>query len=341
VSATTTQVEINKSAVDFFFCIWNIQKMRKNKKEETEETEEMEWTEQSSEGKDGATIEENPSTDETNETRKLGTRSGGKDKKTKKIEEMKPKKELDRNKYNRWCRLLRKEKKMKWLKEIFDSLYMTKYDKTEKGTKRWKCLFLKGYLIPERMNKKPDKTMKDYVNKTENKSARTKNKKKDRIKKEEMMDLLTESNITKNHNYLQEIDDEVKSDEKKRYVINMGSEYETEENGVYKEDLIYEKVYEKYKLYQIFTMEWEDLSKEHPLHDYYGEQLILIKIGPNEKEYSFESLCHFLVYYWDCIHDSNILILYYQKKKPIEKCGMFLIYDLKDLSKEKIKKLSW
>ena len=276
-------------------------------------------------------------------TKGKGTKSISKDKKTKKIEEMKPKKELDRNKYNRWCRLLRKEKKMKWLKEIFDSLYMTKYDKTEKGTKRWKCLFLKGYLIPERMNKKPDKTMKDYVNKTENKSARTKNKKKDRIKKEEMMDLLTESNITKNHNYLQEIDDEVKSDEKKRYVINMGSEYETEENGVYKEDLIYEKVYEKYKLYQIFTMEHKDLSKEHPLYYYYGEQLILIKIVPNNREeekYWFEEMDDILMHYRRRIHNSNILILYYQKKKPIKEYHDFIVYNLEDLTNEDIEDIT-
>ena len=322
--------------------------MSKNKKEEmeityeeTEETERMEGTEQSSEGKDGTTTEEKGSSDEANETGKLGARSSSKDKQSKKVEEMKPKKELDKNKYNRWCRLLRKEKRMKWLKAIFDSWYMTKYDETEKGTKRWKCLFLKGYLIPERITETTDKTMKNYINKKRNKSARVKNIKKDRMKKEEMMDLLKESNITKDYNYLQKIADKVKSNKKKRYVINMGGDYKMEEEGVYKEDLIYEKVYERYKLYQIFTMEWEDLSREHPLNDYYGEELILIKIGPKEEEYSLKSLCHFLLCYWDCIHDSNILILCYQKKKPIEKCGNFLIYDLKDLSKENIEKLSW
>lgn len=264
------------------------------------------------------------------------------DKQSKKTEGMKPKKDLGTNNHQKWCRLLRKEKKMKWLKAIFDSWYMTKYDETEKGTKRWKYLFLKGYLIPERMTKTTDKTMKNYINKTENKSARVKNMKKDKMKKEEMKDLLKESNITKNHNYLyllQKIAGIVKSNEKKRYVINMGGDYKMESEGVYKEDLIYEKVYERYKLYQIFTMEWKDLSRKHPLNDYYGEELILIKIGPKEEEYSLKSLCHFLSHYWECIHDSNILILCYQKKKPIEKCSGFLIYDLKDLSKENIEKL--
>jgi len=116
-------------------------------------------------------------------TKGKGTKSISKDKKTKKIEEMKPKKESDRDMYNKLCRLLKDQKRMRWLEKIFDLLYMTKYDNTKKGTERWKYLFLKGYLIPERITKTPDKTMRDYVNKGRNKSARMENKKKYRKKK--------------------------------------------------------------------------------------------------------------------------------------------------------------
>ena len=187
-------------------------------------------------------------------------------------EEKKPKKETDKDAYMKWLKLFKKEKKKKYVVEMLESLFTRKYNETEQADQRWKCLYLKGYPIPEMILKSPEKKMRAYFNKGENKQAREKNIKKNKNRKKEILELLEENNMVTSKEYLSEIVKQEKSKKVRRHVINMKYEDEDEdENEDENENMIYETIYSKYKLYQIYTLEWDNSVERKSSKKYYGE----------------------------------------------------------------------